>query len=339
MMANTQRILAAARRLSARGPFRALSGSPAPITRCAFIGLGNMGAPMAHNLVRSGLDVAVYDARGDDAPALRALVAAGARAAPSAGAAAAEADAVVTMLPDGRAAEEVYLGPSGLLASAPPGALLVDCSTGAPASARRIAAASAALARPGGFIDAPVSGGTAGAEAGTLTFIVGADDEAVLARAREGLLARMGASIEHAGGAGAGQVAKICNNLLLGIMMAGTSEALRLGAAHGVAPEALSRIMLASSGNNWVLQKYNPAPGVMESAPASRGYAGGFAVEHMAKDLGLAQSAAAEAPGGGAPVAIPLGAATGALYAAHRAGRGAGKDFSSIIAIYDDAEP
>ena len=284
----------------------------------AFIGLGNMGAPMALNLVKAGHALTVYDLMP---AAVEMLTAAGARAAASAPEAVAQADVVISMLPASQHVEGLYIQ-HDLLAHIATSALVIDCSTIAPDSARRVAAA--AEARGIAMIDAPVSGGTAGAAAGTLTFIVGGA-EAHLTRARP-LLEQMGKNIFHAGPAGAGQVAKICNNMLLGIAMAGTGEALALGVANGLDPKVLSDIIAKSSGRNWATELYNPWPGVMAHAPASNGYAGGFGTDLMLKDLGLAAEAALSRR-----AAIPLGELARNLYALHSAG-GSGKlDFSSIV--------
>ena len=288
----------------------------------AFIGLGNMGAPMARNLVAAGFHVSVFDL----APAaVASLVEAGATAAPSASAAVQAADAVITMLPANQHVLDLYLADGGVLDSARAGALLIDCSTIAAEVARQVA--QAASARGFAMLDAPVSGGTAGAAAGTLTFIVGGEADA-LQRARP-LLEKMGKNIFHAGQAGAGQVAKICNNMLLGILMAGTAEALNLGVAHGLDPTVLSDIMAKSSGRNWTLEVYNPWPGVMENAPASRNYAGGFGTSLMLKDLGLAQQASQSVS-----AATPLGGLVRQLYQLHaQAGHGQ-QDFSSIVQLF-----
>lgn len=291
----------------------------------AFIGLGNMGAPMARNLVAAGFHVSVFDLAPE---AVAALVEAGATAAVSASAAVQAADAVITMLPANKHVQELYLAEGGVLDAAKPGALLIDCSTIAAEVARQVA--QAASARGFAMLDAPVSGGTAGAQAGTLTFIVGGAPEALL-RARP-LLEKMGKNIFHAGAAGAGQVAKICNNMLLGILMAGTAEALNLGVAHGLDPSVLSDIMAKSSGRNWTLEVYNPWPGVMDTAPASRNYSGGFGTALMLKDLGLAQQASLSAN-----AATPLGGLVRQLYQLHaQAGHG-GQDFSSIVQLFNGA--
>ncbi|QDG71815.1 3-hydroxyisobutyrate dehydrogenase [Janthinobacterium tructae] len=285
----------------------------------AFIGLGNMGAPMARNLVAAGFHVSVFDL----APAaVASLVEAGATAAASASAAVQTADAVITMLPANKHVQELYLGAGGVLDSAKPGALFIDCSTIAADVARQVA--QAASERGFAMLDAPVSGGTAGAAAGTLTFIVGGS-AAALQQARP-LLEKMGKNIFHAGEAGAGQVAKICNNMLLGILMAGTAEALNLGVAHGLDPKVLSDIMAKSSGRNWTLEVYNPWPGVTDGTPASRNYTGGFGTALMLKDLGLAQQSALSA---NAPT--PLGGLVRQLYQMHAQAGYAQQDFSSIV--------
>lgn len=292
--------------------------------RIAFIGLGNMGGPMALNLLKGGFAVTVFDL---SASAVARLTEAGATAADSASAAAQQAEVVITMLPAGKHVEAVYLNEGGVLDHAPAGALLIDCSTIAADAARKVAAA--AQARGFTMIDAPVSGGVGGAAAGTLTFIVGGSTEA-LEQARP-VLEKMGKNIFHAGDSGAGQVAKICNNMLLGILMAGTSEALALGVANGLDPKVLSDIIAKSSGRNWATELYNPWPGVMENVPASREYSGGFGTDLMLKDLGLAEEAAISAK-----QAIPLGAQARQLYALHSGlGRG-GLDFSSIVRLFNN---
>ena len=289
------------------------------MSKIAFIGLGNMGAPMALNLVKAGHEVAVFDLV---APAMEPVVKAGARGAKSAADAASGAQVVISMLPASQPVESLYLGEGGLLTRIANGVLVIDCSTIAPQSARKVA--DAAAARGLDMVDAPVSGGTGGAVAGTLTFIVGGE-AAVFERARP-VLEQMGKNIFHAGASGAGQVAKIANNMMLGIQMAGAAEALALGVANGLDPVVLSDIISKSSGRNWAFELYNPWPGVMESAPAARGYAGGFGVDLMLKDLGLAAEAAM-----GSRAVVPLGELARNLYALHSA-QGNGKlDFSSIV--------
>jgi 3-hydroxyisobutyrate dehydrogenase len=232
------------------------------------------------------------------------------------------------MLPASAHVASLYLGQEGqpgLLAQLPAGTLVIDCSTIAAATAQKLAEACAAKGLD--CLDAPVSGGTGGAIAGTLTFMIGGTSTA-LERARP-LLEKMGANLFHAGAAGAGQTAKICNNMLLGILMIGTSEALALGAANGLDPKVLSEIMRRSSGGNWALEKYNPMPGVMETAPAAKGYAGGFGTDLMLKDLGLAQENALHVK-----AATPLGGLARQLYAAHSLAGQGGLDFSSIIGLF-----
>ena len=287
--------------------------------RIAFVGLGNMGAPMAQNLLKAGHELTVFDLVAASADK---LVVDGATGGRDAADAVRNAEVVITMLPSSHAVKRLYLGDGGVLAHAAAGALLIDSSTISPEVSREVAAAAGAKGLV--MIDAPVSGGTAGAAAGTLTFIVGGEP-AALERARP-LLEKMGKNVFHAGASGAGQIAKICNNMLLGIHMLGTCEAINLGARLGLDPKVLSDVMAKSSGRNWSLDVYNPWPGVMENVPASREYKGGFGTDLMLKDLGLSQDASQSAG-----VATPLGALTRQLYQLH-SGRGYGAlDFSSIV--------
>jgi len=290
------------------------------MSRIAFIGLGNMGGPMAANLVKAGHAVHAFDL---SAAALASAAAAGATAADSAAAAVADAEVVISMLPASRHVEALYLD-GGLLAAIPDGALVVDCSTIAPASARKVA--EAAAARGLAMLDAPVSGGTAGAAAGTLTFIVGGD-AAALERARP-VLAAMGKNVFHMGGVGAGQVAKLCNNMALGVIMAVTGEAIALGVAHGLDAKTLSAMMAVSTSRSWATEVCNPWPGVLENAPASRGYGGGFGNDLMLKDLGLAAEAAM-----GVGASIPLGELARNLYAMNSAAGNGALDFSSVVKL------
>ena len=287
--------------------------------RIAFIGLGHMGRPMALNLVKAKYDLLVYDLVPS---ALKALTEVGAQAAESAAQAVRQADVVISMLPASRHVENLYLGDEGLINAIKPGTLVLECSTIAPDTARKVARA--AQERGINMIDAPVSGGTGGAVAGTLTFIVGG--EAATLAAAMPYLEKMGKNIFHAGPAGAGQVAKICNNMLLGILMAGTSEALALGVANGLDPKVLSDIIAKSSGRNWATELYNPWPGIMAHAPASNGYSGGFGVDLMLKDLGLAAESAL-----GVRATIPLGELARNLYSLHSAQGNGLLDFSSIL--------
>ena len=289
--------------------------------KIAFIGLGNMGGPMAMNLHKAGHQVRGFDL---SEAACKKYAADGLTITDTAAATLDGAEVVISMLPASQHVEALYLGDKGLIGKIAAGTLVIDSSTIAAASSRKVAEAGAA--RGIAVLDAPVSGGTGGAIAGTLTFMVGGST-ADLERARP-LLDKMGANIFHAGDAGAGQTAKICNNMLLGILMVGTSEALALGVANGLDPKVLSEIMRRSSGGNWALEKYNPMPGVMETAPASKGYAGGFGTDLMLKDLGLSQENAAAVK-----AATPLGGLARNLYAAHSlAGHGA-LDFSSVLKL------
>ncbi|HUH59939.1 MAG TPA: 3-hydroxyisobutyrate dehydrogenase [Candidimonas sp.] len=292
------------------------------MSRIAFIGLGHMGAPMALNLVKAGHELVVFDLMP---AAIKTLVDAGATAAASAQAAVKDAEIVVSMLPASKHVEGLYLGDTGLLAHIGANTLVLECSTIASESARKVA--DAAKAKGIRMIDAPVSGGTGGAVAGTLTFIVGG--EAADLEAARPYLEKMGKNIFHAGAAGAGQVAKICNNMLLGILMAGTSEALALGVANGLDPKVLSDIMAKSSGRNWTTELYNPWPGVMENVPAAKGYAGGFGVDLMLKDLGLAAESALTAR-----ASVPLGELARNLYSMHSAQGNGSLDFSSIVNLF-----
>lgn len=291
------------------------------MSRIAFIGLGNMGGPMAANLLKAGHTLRVFDLVS---AAVETAVASGATAATDAAAAVADAEVVISMLPASRHVESLYLGAEGLLAKIPRGALVIDCSTIAPASARKVAEAAAARGLP--MLDAPVSGGTAGAAAGTLTFIVGGEASA-LERARP-LLEAMGKNVFHMGDAGAGQVAKLCNNMALGVIMAVTGEAIALGAAHGLDPKALSQMMAVSTSRSWATEVCNPWPGVLENAPASRGYTGGFGNDLMLKDLGLAAEAAM-----GVGASIPLGELARNLYAMNSRQGNGGLDFSSVVKL------
>jgi 3-hydroxyisobutyrate dehydrogenase len=296
--------------------------------KIAFIGLGNMGGPMALNLLKAGHTLSAFDLSAD---ACKKFGAEGLPIARSAAETVADAEVVISMLPASAHVEGLYLGGAGkpgLLDSIRAGTLVIDSSTIAAATSRKVA--EAAEAKGIAMIDAPVSGGTGGAIAGTLTFMVGGETSD-LERARP-VLEKMGANIFHAGAAGAGQTAKICNNMLLGILMIGTSEALALGVANGLDPKVLSEIMRRSSGGNWALEKYNPMPGVMETSPASKNYAGGFGTDLMLKDLGLAQENAAAVR-----AATPLGGLARSLYAAHSlAGHGA-LDFSSVLKLVQKA--
>jgi 3-hydroxyisobutyrate dehydrogenase len=288
------------------------------MTTIAFIGVGNMGGPMARNLLNAQHEVRAFDL---SAAALKPIVDAGATAAKTANEAIAGADVVVTMLPAGRHVRAVYLE-DGVFAHARKGALLIDCSTIDIESARAVH--SAAEKAGFDFLDAPVSGGVGGAQAATLAFMCGGSESA-FGRAQP-ILEKMGKRIVHAGGAGAGQAAKICNNMLLAISMIGTCEAFVLGEKLGLDPKKLFDIMSAASGQCWSLTTYCPVPGPVPGAPSNRDYAGGFATALMLKDLKLAQGAAQSAD-----AATPLGAEAAQLYALFAAKGHGGVDFSGII--------
>ena len=290
----------------------------------AFIGLGNMGGPMAVNLVKAGHDVAVFDL---SQTALDQLQEAGASVAASAAEAATGVDYVISMLPAGKHVAGTYLGDQGLLAQLDDSTTVLDCSTIDAATARKVGEAAAELGI--GFMDSPVSGGVAAAAAGTLAFMCGGSAE-TFEKARL-VLQDMGKNIFHAGPAGAGQVAKGCNNMLLAVHMIGTCEALEMGARNGLDPKVLSEIMLASSGRNWSLEVYNPYPGVMETAPASNDYQPGFMVDLMLKDLGLALEIAEQSD-----FDNPMGRLARELYNQHQAAGNGARDFSSILQKLQD---
>ena len=280
------------------------------MTRIGFIGLGNMGGPMAANLARAGHRMQVFDLVPES---LSRAIEAGCIAAGNAREAVSGCELVISMLPAGEHVRSLWLGESvgerggqDLLAALSPGTLVIDCSTIDVAAARQ-----------------------GGAAAGTLTFIVGGE-QADYEAARP-VLACMGQNLFHAGALGAGQIAKMCNNMLLAIHMAGTAEALALGVKEGLDPVVLSTIMGKSSGNNWSLERYNPWPGVMENVPASRGYAGGFMTRLMVKDLGLAMALAEHAHS-----AVPMGALARNLFNLHGSLGQENKDFSSILELYRD---
>ncbi|MBT8765900.1 3-hydroxyisobutyrate dehydrogenase [Metapseudomonas boanensis] len=288
-----------------------------------FLGLGNMGGPMARNLLKAGHALTVFD---PSSQAVAGLVEAGAKSVASpADVARAPVEAIITMLPAAAHVKHVYLGQDGLLANVRPGVLLIDSSTIDPLSAREVAKLATAQGNP--MLDAPVSGGTGGATAGTLTFMVGGPDSAF--DQAQPLLAAMGKNIVHCGDTGNGQVAKIANNMLLGISMVGVAEAMALGVALGMDAKVLAGIINTSSGRCWSSEINNPFPGVLENAPASRGYSGGFGSDLMLKDLGLATEAARHAH-----QPVILGAAAQQLYQSFSLQGHGGLDFSAIINLY-----
>ncbi len=290
--------------------------------KIGFIGLGNMGNPMARNLVKAGHELVVFDVFPE---AISKVVASGAKASTSAAEAAKNAEVVITMLPSSPHVREVYTGTGELLANVKPGTLLIDSSTIDPHTAREVAATAAQ--RNIVMLDAPVSGGTVGAEAATLTFMVGGDVKAFAVA--KPILEKMGKNVVHCGAEGTGQVAKICNNMLLAISMIGVSEAMNLGASLGIDPKLLAGIINTSSGRCWSSDTYNPYPGVIENSAASRGYTGGFGVDLMLKDLGLAMDAAKQTK-----QATIMGGLAHQLYQTWSGMGSGGKDFSSIINLY-----
>ncbi len=293
------------------------------MARVAFIGLGNMGGGMAANLAKAGYEVVAFDLSKD---ALARAKANGCAVAKTAEAAVADVEAVVTMLPAGKHVAEVYR--SNVLLNAPKSAILIDCSTIDVATAKAIE--SEAQAAGYTMVDAPVSGGIAAADGGTLTFMVGGSDEG-FERAKA-ILNKMGKAVIHAGGAGAGQAAKICNNMLLGATMAATCEAFVLAQKLGLDPQTFFDISSKASGQSWSMTSYCPVPGVGPETPADRNYEGGFAAALMLKDLKLAMEAAQEAG-----AYTPMGGEAEELYQRFVDRGGGTKDFSALIKMIDDS--
>ena len=294
------------------------------MARVAFIGLGNMGGGMAVNLVKAGHDVTAFDLSED---ALARAEGRGAARAASAAEAVKDAEAVVTMLPAGKHVRAVFA--ESVIGHAPTGAILMDCSTIDVESARAVIADAAAAGYE--MVDAPVSGGIAAAEAGTLTFMAGGTG-AAFERARP-ILEAMGKAVIHAGEAGAGQAAKICNNMLLGATMAATCETFAMAKKLGLDLQTFYDISSSASGQSWSMTSYCPVPGVGPETPADRDYEGGFAAALMLKDLRLAMAAAQSVD-----AYTPMGAEAEELYARFaEALGGGGKDFSAIIRMIDDS--
>ena len=290
--------------------------------RIGFIGLGHMGNPMVRNLLKHKHTVKVYDVVPD---LVRKMVEQGGKAAESIADVAKDVDVVITMLPSSPHVRSVYMGASGLIASAAPGTLLIDSSTIDPLTAREVEMDTRGKNCP--MVDAPVSGGVGGAEAGTLTFMVGG--ESADYEAAKPILQCMGKNIVHCGGPGNGQVAKICNNMMLAIEMIATSEGMTLAAKLGMDPKVFASIVNTSSGRCWSSDTYNPYPGVLENVPSARGYAGGFGSDLMLKDLTLVTDAAkvAKHP-------VMLGALAQQIYQKHSVDGNGAKDFSSVILQY-----
>lgn len=290
--------------------------------KIGFVGLGNMGNPMARNLLKAGHQLVVYDILP---AAVEKLTQAGAKGASSLGQVAAEAELFISILPSSPHVKEVYLSANGVLSGIKPGVIIIDSSTIDPHTAREVAAGAENKGIP--MLDAPVSGGTGGAEAGTLTFMVGGkpEDFAMV----KPILACMGKNIVHCGPSGNGQVAKLCNNMALAVSMIGICEAMTLGASLNIDPKVLAGVLNTSSARCWSSDTYNPYPGVMENVPSARGYTGGFSADLMLKDLGLVVDSArlSKHP-------VLMGALAQQLYQLMSA-RGEGqKDFSAIIKLY-----
>ncbi len=290
--------------------------------KIAFIGLGNMGNPMCRNLLKHGHTLKVYDVVPD---LVKKLEKEGCEVASSASECAKGVDVIITMLPSSPHVRSVYLGEYGVLKGARPGTPLIDSSTIDPLTSREVAMDAKAKGCP--MIDAPVSGGVGGAEAGTLTFMVGG--EAHDYEAAKPILQAMGKNIVHCGGIGNGQVAKICNNMMLAIEMIATSEGMTLAAKLGMDPKTFAAIVNTSSGRCWSSDTYNPYPGVLDNVPASRGYSGGFGADLMLKDLTLVTDAAKSAKH-----PVLLGAIAQQVYQKHSNDGNGAKDFSSVILQY-----
>jgi 3-hydroxyisobutyrate dehydrogenase len=293
------------------------------MARIAFIGLGNMGGGMAANLAKAGHDVRAFDLSEE---ALVRAEAKGCARAGSAAEAVADAEVVVTMLPAGKHVRDVY--ESAVIGAAPKSAILIDCSTIDVATARD----EIAKAEGQGYamVDAPVSGGIAAADAGTLTFMVGGSDAAF--KRAEPILAQMGKAVIHAGSAGSGQAAKICNNMLLGASMIATCETFVMAQKLGLDPQTFFDIASKASGQCWSMTTYCPVPGVGPETAADRDYEGGFAAALMLKDLRLAMEAAESVD-----AYTPMGAQAEEIYARFAELGGAGKDFSAVIKMIDDS--
>ncbi|CAH0550035.1 unnamed protein product [Brassicogethes aeneus] len=285
-------------------------------SKISFIGLGQMGSKMARNLIKKGNTVKVFDVIPEARNSIE-----GAQPCDSLQQVVEGCDVIITMLPNGRIVKEITLGQRGVLEHLEKGAVLVDCSTIEHQCA--VDVNEAVLKRGGKFLDAPVSGGITGAEAGTLTFMVGGDETTV--KTVEPTLLQMGQKVYHCGQTGSGQIAKMCNNLILGVTMIGTCEAMNLARKLGLDQKKLTEIVNASTGKSWSSEIYNPVPGILPNVPSSNGYKGGFAVPLMAKDLGIADSAALACG-----AAVPLTAAALQIYRMMQNHGFEQKDFSSV---------
>ncbi|XP_061124083.1 3-hydroxyisobutyrate dehydrogenase a isoform X1 [Syngnathus typhle] len=300
--------------------------SMASKTPVGFIGLGNMGSPMAKNLLKHGYPVIATDVFPESCKELRDL---GAQVVDSPAEVAEKADRIFTMLPSSPNVIEVYTGPNGILKKVKKGTLLIDSSTIDPAVSKEMALAAEKMGAV--FMDAPVSGGVGAASLAKLTFMVGGAKEEY--NAAQELLTCMGANVIYCGQVGTGQAAKICNNMLLAIGMIGTAETMNLGIRLGLDPKLLAKILNMSSGRCWASDSYNPVPGVMEGVPSANNYQGGFGTTLMAKDLGLAQNTATNTK-----TSIPLGSLAHQIYRVMASRGYANKDFSSVFQFLREEE-
>ncbi|XP_048882656.1 3-hydroxyisobutyrate dehydrogenase b [Brienomyrus brachyistius] len=304
----------------------ALSRAVASKTQVGFVGLGNMGRPMAKNLLKQGYPIIATDIFPESCKELQDL---GAQIVDCPAEIADKTDRIITMLPSSPNVIEVYTGANGILKKVKKGSLLIDSSTIDPAVSKEMAAATEKMGAV--FMDAPVSGGVGAANTAKLTFMVGGAEEEFTA-AKE-LLSCMGANVVYCGQVGTGQAAKICNNMLLAIGMIGTAETMNLGIRLGLDPKLLAKILNMSSGRCWSSDAYNPVPGVMEGVPSGNNYQGGFATTLMAKDLGLAQGTATDTK-----TPVPLGSLAHQIYRMMCARGYAGKDFSSVFQFLREEE-
>uniref|UniRef100_A0A8C9T935 3-hydroxyisobutyrate dehydrogenase n=1 Tax=Scleropages formosus TaxID=113540 RepID=A0A8C9T935_SCLFO len=302
------------------------SRSMASKTQVGFIGLGNMGRPMAMNLLKHGYPLIATDIFPDSCKELQGL---GAQILDSPAEVAENADRIITMLPSSPNVIEVYTGPNGILKKVRKGSLLIDSSTIDPSVSKEMAVAAEKMGAV--FMDAPVSGGVGAATSGKLTFMVGGVEEEFAATKE--LLNCMGSNVVYCGQVGTGQSAKICNNMLLAIGMIGTAETMNLGIRLGLDPKLLAKILNMSSGRCWSSDTYNPVPGVMEGVPSAKNYQGGFGTTLMAKDLGLAQNTASNTK-----TPIPLGSLAHQIYRMMCARGYASKDFSSVFQFLREEE-
>ncbi|XP_015229608.1 PREDICTED: 3-hydroxyisobutyrate dehydrogenase, mitochondrial-like [Cyprinodon variegatus] len=300
--------------------------SMASKTPVGFIGLGNMGSPMAKNLIKNGYPVIATDVFPESCKELQEL---GAQVMDSPADVAEKADRIITMLPSSPNVIEVYTGPNGILKKVKKGTLLVDSSTIDPSVAKEMAVASEKMGAV--FMDAPVSGGVGAASMAKLTFMVGGLEEEF--QAAEELFTCMGANVVYCGQVGSGQAAKLCNNMLLAIGMIGTAETMNLGIRLGLDPKLLAKILNMSSGRCWSSDSYNPVPGVMEGVPSANNYQGGYGTTLMAKDLGLAQNTATNTKS-----SIPLGSLAHQIYRVMCSRGYANKDFSSVFQFLREEE-